>query len=62
MPQSAFAAVATRARGAANDLALATRAAKDATLEAMADALLADSDRILAANGADVQEASRRHP
>jgi glutamate-5-semialdehyde dehydrogenase len=58
MPQSAFAAVATRARGAANDLALATRAAKDATLEAMADALLADRDQILAANGADVQEAA----
>ena len=58
MPQSAFAAVATRARGAANDLALATRAAKDATLEAMADALLADAEQILAANGADVQAAA----
>jgi glutamate-5-semialdehyde dehydrogenase len=58
MPESAFVAVATRARGAANDLALATRAAKDAALEAMAGALLADAEQILAANGADVQAAA----
>ena len=50
MSDSAFAAVATRARSAATDLALATRAAKDAALEAMADALLAEAPAILAAN------------
>ena len=52
-----FAAVATRARAAAIELALATRGTKDAALEAMATALLDDADEILAANVADVDEA-----
>jgi len=56
-PQSAFAGVAARARVASTELALATRAAKDAALEAMAAALLADTSAILAANAADVETA-----
>jgi glutamate-5-semialdehyde dehydrogenase len=52
-----FADVATRARAAAIELALATRGTKDAALEAMATALLEDADEILAANAADVDEA-----
>ncbi|MGY2874232.1 glutamate-5-semialdehyde dehydrogenase [Marmoricola sp. URHA0025 HA25] len=51
--------VATRAREAATVLALATRATKDAALEAMAAALLDGSDRILAANGEDVAAAEQ---
>ena len=47
-------AVATRARSAAADLALLTRAAKDAALLAMADALVAATDDVLAANARDV--------
>ena len=47
-------AVARRARVAAAALAPLTRAAKDAALLAMADALVADSERILAANAEDV--------
>ncbi len=58
MPDSDFVAVARRARRAATELALATRAAKDATLEAMAEALLADEDAILAANTADIEVAA----
>ena len=57
MPDSAFTAVAVRARMASTELALATRAAKDAALEAMAAALLADADRIVAANARDVEAA-----
>jgi glutamate-5-semialdehyde dehydrogenase len=49
--------VARRARVAANELALATRARKDAALHAMADALLAATDRVLEANAADVSAA-----
>jgi glutamate-5-semialdehyde dehydrogenase len=49
--------VATRARDAAVVLALATRSVKDAALEAMAQALLDHSDRILAANAEDVAAA-----
>src|SRR3569623_991163 len=49
--------VAQRAREAANVLALATRSAKDAALEAMAAALLARSAEILEANAADVAAA-----
>jgi glutamate-5-semialdehyde dehydrogenase len=45
---------AVRARGAAHELALATRAAKDAALLAMADALVEEAPRILAANTEDV--------
>jgi glutamate-5-semialdehyde dehydrogenase len=50
-------AVALSAREASYDLALATRAVKDAALLAMADALLARAPEILAANGEDVQRA-----
>jgi glutamate-5-semialdehyde dehydrogenase len=49
--------VATRARVAATDLALATRAVKDAALLAMADALVHNSDTVLAANAEDVAAA-----
>jgi glutamate-5-semialdehyde dehydrogenase len=56
-PDSGFRAVAARARGAANELALATRATKDVALEAMADALVADEAAILEANAVDVETA-----
>ncbi len=52
-----FEAVAARAREAAHELALATRATKDAALAAMADALVAATDTVLAANGEDVEAA-----
>src|SRR6476469_9728964 len=52
-----FEAVAARAREAAHELALATRATKDAALAAMADALVAATDTVLAANGEDVETA-----
>ncbi len=58
MPDSAFTAVATRARMASTELALATRAVKDAALETMAVALLTDEERLLAANLADVEAAT----
>ncbi len=45
---------ARRARKAAGDLALATRGRKDATLHAMADALLARAEEIFAANARDI--------
>ncbi|GIJ36913.1 glutamate-5-semialdehyde dehydrogenase [Micromonospora andamanensis] len=45
---------ARRARTAAETLAVATRTAKDAALHAMADALVARTPEILAANGADL--------
>jgi glutamate-5-semialdehyde dehydrogenase len=48
---------ALRAREAARVLALATRRDKDAALTAMADALVAGTDRIVAANAEDVAEA-----
>ena len=48
---------AGRARVAATDLALATRAVKDAALLAMADALVGQSAAILAANAEDVAAA-----
>jgi glutamate-5-semialdehyde dehydrogenase len=50
-------AAATRARDAAHVLALATRATKDAALEAMAAALVENSASILAANAGDVAAA-----
>jgi len=50
-------ALAARAREASLDLALATRATKDAALHAMADALLAMAPEILAANADDVARA-----
>src|SRR4051795_8107997 len=56
-PTGAFGAVATRARTAARELALATRATKDGALLAMAERLHADSAEILAANAADVRAA-----
>lgn len=48
---------ALRAREAARSLALATRAAKDGALVAMADALIAGTDRIVEANAEDVATA-----
>jgi len=48
---------ALRARDAARVLALATRKGKDAALTAMADALVAGTDRVVAANAEDVAEA-----
>ncbi|KAA1426232.1 glutamate-5-semialdehyde dehydrogenase [Nocardioides antri] len=48
---------ARRARVAGRDLALATRATKDAALHAMADALLAREDEVVAANDDDVRRA-----
>src|SRR3954451_19035564 len=56
-PTGAFGAVAGRARVAATDLAIATRAVKDAALLAMADALVEQSETILAANADDVASA-----
>jgi glutamate-5-semialdehyde dehydrogenase len=50
-------AVAERARAASHGLALATRAEKDAALEAMADALLAREPEVLSANDEDVARA-----
>ena len=49
--------VATRARIASRELALATRATKDTALYAMADALLDASPSILAANAEDIARA-----
>ncbi|HEY3870829.1 MAG TPA: glutamate-5-semialdehyde dehydrogenase [Actinocrinis sp.] len=48
---------ARRARAAAAQLAVATRADKDRALGALADALLANTDRIVAANAEDVERA-----
>ena len=52
-----FEAVARRAREAAHELALATRATKDTALHAMADALVAGTEDVLAANTEDVAAA-----
>ena len=49
--------LARRAREASRDLALATRATKDAALVAMADAVESRSDEVLAANADDVRRA-----
>jgi len=49
--------VARRARAAATELALATRATKDAALHAMADALEAELASVLEGNAADVAAA-----
>ncbi len=51
--------LAVRAREAARVLAIATRAQKDAALEAMADALLAGAPALLAANADDVARAEQ---
>jgi glutamate-5-semialdehyde dehydrogenase len=48
---------ARRARAASHGLALATRATKDGALNAMADALSAREDEVLAANAEDVARA-----
>ncbi|WP_139978328.1 glutamate-5-semialdehyde dehydrogenase [Nocardioides litoris] len=56
-PTQTVADLATRAREASYDLALATRGAKDAALHAMADALLARGTEVLAANADDVARA-----
>jgi glutamate-5-semialdehyde dehydrogenase len=50
-------AVAERAREAANELAVTTRARKDAALHAMADALVAATPEVLVANADDVDRA-----
>jgi glutamate-5-semialdehyde dehydrogenase len=52
-----FEEVAGRAREAAYELAVATRATKDAALRAMAEALVGATERVLAANGEDVEAA-----
>jgi glutamate-5-semialdehyde dehydrogenase len=57
MTDATFETVAARAREAAHELAVATRATKDAALRAMADALLADAPAVLAANAQDVAAA-----
>jgi glutamate-5-semialdehyde dehydrogenase len=55
--EAEVAAVARRARTAANELALATRGTKDNALRAMADALVAATAEVLAANAQDVAAA-----
>ncbi|HUR73803.1 MAG TPA: glutamate-5-semialdehyde dehydrogenase [Sporichthya sp.] len=55
--ETAVLEAARRARVAATDLAVASRATKDAALNAMADALLAASPAILEANAADCARA-----
>jgi glutamate-5-semialdehyde dehydrogenase len=57
-PDGSVRAVALQAKTAAVTLANATRAVKDAVLEAMAEALLASSAELLAANERDVQAAA----
>jgi glutamate-5-semialdehyde dehydrogenase len=52
-----FETAALRAREAAHELALATRATKDAALHAMADALEAATADVLSANAEDVEAA-----
>ncbi len=51
-------ALAVRARAAADELAVATRAPKDRWLLRSADALLQNADAILAANARDVEAAA----
>jgi glutamate-5-semialdehyde dehydrogenase len=55
--EAAVLEIAQRARAAATELALATRATKDAALLAMADALVAATPDVLAANARDVEAA-----
>jgi glutamate-5-semialdehyde dehydrogenase len=52
-----LATVLARARTAAVELAQVTRSRKDSALQAMADALLAGADAVLAANAEDVEAA-----
>src|SRR3954449_8962043 len=58
MSESIVEAAAVRAREAAQDLALATRAAKDAALSAMADGLVEATEAVLTANAEDVAAAT----
>ncbi len=51
-------AAATRARAAATDLRSMTRAAKDAALRVIADALDAQTESIMAANALDIERAT----
>ena len=60
MTDSTFEAVALRAREAAHELALATRATKDGALLAMADALDTATGEVLTANAEDVSAARDR--
>src|SRR3954454_15865736 len=60
MSESAFGAVAVRARTAATELALATRATKDTALLAMADALESEADEVLSPHAAVVRAAEGR--
>ena len=57
MTEDTFEAVALRAREAAHELVLATRATKDAALHAMADGLGAATTAVLTANAEDVAAA-----
>ena len=57
MSAESIAQVALRARDAANVLALATRSAKDAALDAMAQALVDRQHEVLTANAADIARA-----
>jgi glutamate-5-semialdehyde dehydrogenase len=50
---------AVRAREASHELALATRATKDAALQAMAGALVSRQDEVLRANLEDVHRAEK---
>ena len=59
MTEQTFEAVALRARDASHELALATRATKDAALHAMADALLDRAPAVMAANAEDVARAEQ---
>jgi glutamate-5-semialdehyde dehydrogenase len=54
-PEVAVLEVARRAREASRALATATRATKDAALRALADALVASTGRVLAANAEDLE-------
>ena len=56
--EQAVRAVATRAREAARQLAVAPRAVKDAALHAMADRLVASTSAVLEANRRDVEAAA----
>src|SRR4051812_19761598 len=58
MSESIVEAAAVRAREAAQDLALATRAAKDAALSAMADGLVEATEAVLTANAEDLSTAA----
>ena len=56
-PDKSFSDVAQAARDAAATLATATRATKDAALTLIADALDANTERIVEANAHDIERA-----